>query len=87
MTIRSKAIKQELQLHGQCEELALDFLSEAAVAEYLTMRLTRLPHPAVDWRGQVSKGRGTFVARPTQAGPPHSSAHGWQSAVHGERDQ
>ena len=33
-----KGIKQELQLHGQCEELALDFLSEAAVAEYLAMR-------------------------------------------------
>ncbi len=26
-----KGIKQELQLHGQCEELALDFLSEEAV--------------------------------------------------------
>ena len=33
-----KGIKQELQLHGQCEELALDFLSEAAVAEYLVQR-------------------------------------------------
>jgi predicted ATPase len=33
-----KAIKQELQLHGQCEELALDFLSEGAVEEYLARR-------------------------------------------------
>src|SRR6185503_6391197 len=33
-----KGIKQELQLHGQCEELALDFLSEAAVEEYLGHR-------------------------------------------------
>src|SRR5262249_38812136 len=33
-----KGIKQELQLHGQCEELALDFLSEGAVAEYLDHR-------------------------------------------------
>jgi hypothetical protein len=24
-----KGVKQELQVHGQCEELALDFLSEA----------------------------------------------------------
>ncbi|MBI3757993.1 MAG: ATP-binding protein [Deltaproteobacteria bacterium] len=33
-----KSVKQELQLHGQCEELALDFLSEGAVAEYLAVR-------------------------------------------------
>jgi DNA-binding winged helix-turn-helix (wHTH) protein/predicted ATPase len=33
-----KGVKHELQLHGQCEELALDFLSEAAVAEYLAVR-------------------------------------------------
>jgi len=31
-----KGIKQELQVHGQCEELALDFLSEGAVGEYLS---------------------------------------------------
>lgn len=33
-----KGVKQELQLHRQCEELALDFLSEAAVTEYLIQR-------------------------------------------------
>ena len=33
-----KGVKQDLQIHGQCEELALDFLSEAAVAEYLVQR-------------------------------------------------
>ena len=33
-----KGIKQELQLHGQCAELALDFLNEAAVGEYLAVR-------------------------------------------------
>jgi predicted ATPase len=33
-----KAIKQELQLHGHCQDLALDFLSEGAVAEYLVQR-------------------------------------------------
>jgi tetratricopeptide (TPR) repeat protein len=33
-----KGIKQELQLHGQCEELALDFLSEQHVEEYLGQR-------------------------------------------------
>jgi predicted ATPase len=34
-----KGSKQELQLHGQCEELALDFLSETAVGEYLMRRI------------------------------------------------
>ena len=33
-----KVVKQELQLHGYCHELALDFLSEAAVEEYLVRR-------------------------------------------------
>ena len=33
-----KAVKQELQLHGRCQELALDFLSEEAVTEYLARR-------------------------------------------------
>ena len=33
-----KPVKQELQLHGRCEELALDFLGEAAVARYLAGR-------------------------------------------------
>jgi hypothetical protein len=33
-----RSIKQELQVHGQCEELVLEFLSEAAVAEYLMVR-------------------------------------------------
>ena len=34
-----KGIKQELELHGLCEELSLPGLSEAAVAEYLELRL------------------------------------------------
>ncbi|NOT58326.1 MAG: AAA family ATPase, partial [Deltaproteobacteria bacterium] len=34
-----KAIKQELQMHGQCTEVALNSLSEEAVSEYLTLRL------------------------------------------------
>jgi predicted ATPase len=33
-----KAIKQELQLHGQCVELPLSFLTEAHVAKYLARR-------------------------------------------------
>jgi DNA-binding winged helix-turn-helix (wHTH) protein/predicted ATPase len=33
-----RTLTQELRRHGQCEELALDYLSEAAVAAYLTER-------------------------------------------------
>ena len=33
-----KPVKQELQLHGDCEEVALDFLDERAVARYLDGR-------------------------------------------------
>ncbi len=33
-----RALKQELQVHGYCTELLLDFLSEAHVAEYLAVR-------------------------------------------------
>ena len=33
-----KLIKHELLAHGQCQEIALDFLSEAAVSEYLAVR-------------------------------------------------
>jgi DNA-binding winged helix-turn-helix (wHTH) protein/predicted ATPase len=34
-----RAVKQELQLHGQCEELPLTGLNEGAVREYLAMRV------------------------------------------------
>jgi len=35
-----KTVKQELQLHGHCQELALDFLREGDVTEYLTVRFS-----------------------------------------------
>jgi DNA-binding winged helix-turn-helix (wHTH) protein/tetratricopeptide (TPR) repeat protein len=35
-----KNLKQELQIHGHCQELPLSLLSEAAVMEYLTLRFT-----------------------------------------------
>ena len=35
-----KAVKQELLLHGMCDELALDFLSEEEVREYLNRRFS-----------------------------------------------
>jgi predicted ATPase len=35
-----RRLKQELQVHGECAELLLDFLSEEAVSEYLAVRLS-----------------------------------------------
>jgi predicted ATPase len=40
-----RAVKQELQLHKQCEELPLGFLMEEEVAEYLMQRLPVSPQP------------------------------------------
>ena len=36
-----RAVKQELQLHGQCEELAARLLSEGAIGEYLAVRFDK----------------------------------------------
>ena len=33
-----RPVKQELQLHGHCDEMPLEFLSAAAVDEYLSRR-------------------------------------------------
>jgi tetratricopeptide (TPR) repeat protein len=33
-----KTVKQELRVHGRCEELPLEFLGEAAISEYLVLR-------------------------------------------------
>jgi predicted ATPase len=41
-----KSVKQELQMHGQCRELALDFLSAAAVRVYLACRFPGLEQDA-----------------------------------------
>jgi predicted ATPase len=41
-----KAMKRELELHGQCEEIALEFLSVDAVAEYLSRRFGGRQWPA-----------------------------------------
>jgi DNA-binding winged helix-turn-helix (wHTH) protein/predicted ATPase len=40
-----KAVQQELQVHGRCEELALDFLGSAAVSEYLERRFSGASFP------------------------------------------
>jgi DNA-binding winged helix-turn-helix (wHTH) protein/tetratricopeptide (TPR) repeat protein len=39
-----KNLKHELQVHGQCKELPLALLSEAAVREYLTLRYPSTSH-------------------------------------------
>jgi hypothetical protein len=61
-----KGIKQELQVHGQCEELALGFLSEGDVATYLEARFS------VGARPSTSSG-----AVPATASASGSSAHRW----------
>jgi DNA-binding winged helix-turn-helix (wHTH) protein/predicted ATPase len=40
-----KAVKQELQAHGLCHELPLEYLSEDAVAQFLEMRFPRHRFP------------------------------------------
>ena len=40
------AVKQELQMHGHCEEMPLDFLSAAAVSTYLSQRFPRHEFPS-----------------------------------------
>ena len=41
-----RAAKQELQLHGQCEEVSLDFLDVAAVGQYLARRFSTNRFPS-----------------------------------------
>jgi predicted ATPase/DNA-binding winged helix-turn-helix (wHTH) protein len=38
-----KAVKQELQIHRQCEEIRLGFISETAVTEYVDARFPGVP--------------------------------------------
>ena len=58
-----KTIKQELQLHGSCEELLLELLSEAAVAAYLAARCpgSRLPAALVQMIHQRTNGNPLFM--------------------------
>ncbi len=64
-----KGIKQELQLHGQCTELALEFLTEEHVAEYLAQRFPSRDRegaefpPLADARGSAGQGTLRQMAR------------------------
>ena len=40
-----RLVKQDLQLHGQCEELALELLTETAVQDYFALRFTDQAKP------------------------------------------
>ncbi|MEW5974451.1 MAG: AAA family ATPase [Acidobacteriota bacterium] len=55
-----RTVKQELQIHGQCVELGLEFLSEEAVSKYLTCRFSE---------GSVSQEFARFVHRHTDGNP------------------
>jgi predicted ATPase len=57
-----RTVKQELQLHGHCQELALRLLTEAEVAEYLAARFAvQIPVPVQDL--------GTLIHRRTEGNP------------------
>ena len=49
-----KTVKQELQLHGQCNELPLSFLTEEHVAKYMVRRFASLSPASADKKGFAS---------------------------------
>ena len=72
-----KAMKQELLVHEQCEELPLRFLTDVEVGQYLTARFPRQQLPARARTGHSSQYRGQpavhgqrrrLLAEPTRAG-------------------
>jgi DNA-binding winged helix-turn-helix (wHTH) protein/predicted ATPase len=63
-----KAVKQELQLHGQCVELPLAFLTEEHVATYLAVRF-KVPSPLVGEGQDGGASRWKHDRRPPHPGP------------------
>ena len=59
-----RGIKQELQLHGQCQELALELLSEEAIAQYLALRL-----PGVFQQADALQSLAQLVHQRTEGNP------------------
>src|SRR5262249_49442560 len=58
-----RTVKQQLQIHGRCQELALSFLSEAAVAEYIEARFPhgRFPHALIRIIHSRTEGNPLFM--------------------------
>lgn len=61
-------IKEELQVHGLCQELMLDVLNEQAVREYLAMRFQKheLPDHVSEYIHAQTYGNPLFMANVTQ---------------------
>ncbi|MGH9839161.1 MAG: AAA family ATPase [Blastocatellia bacterium] len=74
-----KAAKQELEMHRLCAELALEFLTESAVAEYLTVRFpgSRLPAEFVRLIHERTEGNPLFMAGVVE----YLLAEGWLAKV------
>jgi predicted ATPase/DNA-binding winged helix-turn-helix (wHTH) protein len=58
-----KTIKQELQEHGQCQEIVLPFLGESAIREYLQRRFPghKFPKEITSWIHQRTGGNPLFL--------------------------
>lgn len=58
-----RTVQRELQLHGQCKELLLDYLSEAAIREYLTLRFAdaSIPHDMLSLLHRRTDGNPLFL--------------------------
>jgi DNA-binding winged helix-turn-helix (wHTH) protein/predicted ATPase len=55
------AMKQELLVHGECQELPLDFLTTEAIAEYVTTRLPGAPADLAVQMHRRTDGNPLFV--------------------------
>ena len=73
-----KSMKQELQLHGHCEEMLLEFLSVAAVGEYLARRFSgsRLPPDLAVALHRSTDGNPLFVVNTIDALIAHGQLRG-----------
>jgi DNA-binding winged helix-turn-helix (wHTH) protein/predicted ATPase len=78
-----KAVVQELKMHKHGEELSLTWLTEAAVAEYLTARFPgiALPRGLEHLVHQRTEGNPLFMVNVVDAW----EAQGWLEEVEGER--
>ena len=76
-----RSVKQELQVHGQCAELALGYLSEETVAEYLRLRFGGVPRTLARLLHQRTDGNALFVVNVVEdfirQGIVQRQAEGW----------